>query len=321
MTKFACGPIAALIAAIAASPALAFPEKPIELVVPFSPGGGSDVSARVFAQCLEAQLPEKVLIKNITGARGKIAEVEVRDSRPDGYKLLWSHQGMDMGLATGRSDYNYTAFAAVASSVAMNYGIFAGSQSGLDSIDTLKAKVAENPGGYTIGTALNGFSHFAALDFLEQVGISIDDVRTIPMSGDKTRIVAAIQGNLTLVPTAVGAAAPYVDSGDLTSVAILSEARDPRLGDAMTAAEQGAPVDFAMYFTTFAPKDTPPEVIGTLATAWMAAANDPACQEKLAQQSMTVVAASGADLDAVLAERYARIEELAARFNLTSEGE
>ncbi|WP_306152106.1 tripartite tricarboxylate transporter substrate binding protein [Roseovarius sp. MMSF_3281] len=319
MTIFTRRAVAAFMAVAVATPALAFPDKPIELVVPFSPGGGSDVSARVFAQCLENQLSEKVLIKNITGARGKIAEVEVRDARPDGYKLLWAHQGMDMGLATGRSDYNYTAFAPIASTVAMNYGIFAGAQTGIDSVEALKTKVLEEPASYTIGTALNGFSHFAALDFLEQAGVSVDDVRTIPMSGDKTRIVAAIQGNLTLVPTAVGAAAPYVDSGDLSAVAVLSDERDPRLDEAMTSAEQGAPSNFAMYFTTYAPKDTDPEVISALADAWMAAAEDPACQERLVEQSMTVVPAAGAELDAVLADRYARIEELATKFNLTAE--
>lgn len=310
---------AALLATAIATPLAAFPDKPIELVVPFSPGGGSDVSARVFATCLESHLDEKVLVKNIEGARGKIGEVEVRDARADGYKLLWAHQGMDMALATGRSDYNYTAFKPVASTVAMNYGIFSGAKSGIDGVESLKTKVGENPGQYTIGTALNGFSHFAVLDFLDQAGISVDNLRTIPMSGDKDRIVAAIQGNLTLVPTAVGAAAPYVDSGDMAPVAILSDKRDTRLAEAATSEEQGVGSKFAMYFTTFAPKDTPQEAVDALAAAWIAAAEDPACQEKLAKQSMTVVPAQGEQLDKDLADRYARIEMLTEKFNLKTE--
>ncbi|MGD1877083.1 MAG: tripartite tricarboxylate transporter substrate binding protein [Kiloniellaceae bacterium] len=312
--------VALALTAVAATPALAFPDKAIELVVPFGPGGGSDVSARVFATCLETHLDEKVLIKNIQGARGKIAEVEVRDARPDGYKLLWAHQGMDMALPTGRSDYNYTAFQPVASTVAMNYGIFAGANSGIDSVDTLKEKVSANPGSFTIGMALNGFSHFAALDFLDSAGISTDDVRTIPMSGDKTRIVAAIQGNLTLVPTAVGAAAPYVDSSDLKSVAVLAGERDSRLSGAKTAKEQGASSVFAMYFTTYAPKGTPADVVDTLADAWIAAAEDPACQKKLAKQSMPVVPARGEALAEELARRYDRIESLTKKFDLNSAG-
>lgn len=302
-----------------ATPAAAFPDKPIELVVPFSPGGGSDVSARVFATCLESVLPEKVLIKNITGARGKVAEVEVRDSRPDGYKLLWAHQGMDMGLATGRSDYNHTAFAPVASTVAMNYGVFAGKSAGIDSVESLKEKTGAEPGKYTIGTALNGFSHFAVLDFLDAADVDIEQVRTIPMSGDKNRIVATIQGNLALVPTAVGSAAPYVDSGDIVPVAVLSSERDSRLADAKTAEEQGVDSQFAMYFTTYAPKDTPQERVDILAEAWIEAANSPECQEKLAKQSMTVVPASGDELQADLTRRYERIESLVEKFNLTTQ--
>ncbi len=302
----------------AGAAAAAYPSKPIELVVPFPPGGGSDVSARVFAQCLEKQLSEKVLVKNIKGARGKIGEVEVRDSRPDGYTLLWAHQGMDMAKPTGRSDYNYTAFKPVASSVVMNYGIFAGKNSGLNSVDALKQSVKKNPGGSTIGIATQGFSHFAALDFLDAAGIEAKDVRAVAMSGDKPRIVASMQGNLTLVPTAVGAAASYVESGDMVTVAILSPTRDSRLKNAKTAKEQGVDSLFAMHFTTFAPKNTPDAVINTLAKAWLAAAKDQECIAKLEKQSMAVEAMAGAELDLALAKRYARIEQLAKKFELTA---
>lgn len=301
-----------------ASPALAevFPDKALELVVPFAPGGGSDVSARIFSSCLEKQLPVKVLIKNITGARGKIGEVEVRDARPDGYKLLWSHQGMDMGLATKRSDYNYEAFAAVASSVAMNYGIFAGKATGVTDLESLKAAVKAKPGENTIGVALNGFSHFAALDFLEAAGIDATQLKSIPMSGDKPRIVASIQGVLTLVPTAVGAAAPYVDSGDMSTIAIMTDKPDTRLANAPTSATLGIDSNFAMYFTTFAPKGTPQDRIDVLADAWLKAAADPDCQAKLAEQSMTVDAEKGAELQKTLDARYARIVALTEKFGL-----
>lgn len=299
-----------------AAPAMAFPNKPIQLVVPFKPGGGSDVSARIFAKCLDGKLPVKVLVQNMPGARGKIAEVNVRDSRPTGYKLLWAHQGMDMGLATGRSDYNYTAFDAVASSVVMNYGVFSGKSSGIHGVKSLVAKVKAHPKTVTVGAALNGFSHFAVLDFLDKAGLPIDDLKVIPMSGGKNRIVATIQGNLTLVPTAVGAAAPYVDSGDLVPVAILSKKRDSRLKNAKTAAEQGVDSQFPMFFTAYAPKHTPQGHIATLAKAWMKAAHDPACVKRLAKQSMTVDAQSGEALQHTLAAHYKRIVALAKKFHL-----
>jgi tripartite-type tricarboxylate transporter receptor subunit TctC len=306
------------IGVLVSSPAFAFPDKPVELVVTFKPGGGSDVSARVFTKCLANHFSEKVLVKNVAGARGKIGEVEVRDARPDGYTLLWAHHGMDMAKPTGRSDYNYSAFQPVASVLKMNYGIFAGEKSGIQDVASLRKMAKENAGKYTIGMALNGFSHFAALDFLDAAGIGSDQVRTIPMSGDKNRIVAAIQGNLTLVPTAVGAAAPYVDSGDLNSIAVLSKDRDLRLADAPTAAEQGVNSMFAQYFTTFAPKGTPKDVVKILADAWAAAAKDPACGKELAKQSMVPDVVVGAELDKVMAQRVARIESLAKKFSLTS---
>jgi len=308
--------VAAIALAAIATPAAAFPDKPIELVVPFSPGGGSDVSARIFANCLSKTLPQQVLIKNVTGARGKIAEVEVRDGRPDGYELLWAHQGMDMGLATGRSTYNYEAFAPVASSVVMNYGIFAGKATGVTSVASLKKEVEAKPGSVSVGVALNGFSHYAALDFLDQANIPIKSLNEIPMSGDKERIVASIQGNLTLVPTAVGAAAPYVKSGDMNAVAILSSKADTALPDAKTAKQQGVDSEFAMFFTTYAPKHTPQDRIDVLADAWMKAAKDPTCQASLAKQSMAVDPQSGDELKATLAKHYQRIVTLTKKFGL-----
>ena len=92
-----------------------YPNKPIQLVVPYKPGGGSDVSARIFAQCLErTSLPEKVIVKNIDGARGKTGEMEVKRSRPDGYTLLWQHQGLHIANVTGRAEYSYKDFTPVA---------------------------------------------------------------------------------------------------------------------------------------------------------------------------------------------------------------
>lgn len=305
-----------VLAALSTPTFAAFPSKPIELIVPFSPGGGSDVSARIFSSCLAKQLPVKVLVKNVTGARGIIAQVQVRNARPTGYELLWAHQGMDMGKATGRADFNYQTFEPVASSVVMNYGIFAGKGSGIDNVKSLKQAVVKSPGKYNIGVAIDGFSQYAALDFLDNAGVNPKKLNTIPMSGDKTRIVATIQGNLSLVPTAVAAAAPYVKSGDINPVAILSKKSVASLPKAKTAEQQGVDSHFSMFFTTYAPKGTPEKRVQMLAEAWKKAANDPACQKQLAQRSMSVDAQSGAELNKTLKANYARILDLTKKFHM-----
>ncbi|MBN2751708.1 MAG: tripartite tricarboxylate transporter substrate binding protein, partial [Rhodospirillaceae bacterium] len=71
-----------------------FPTKPIQIVVPFKPGGGSDVSARVFSYHLSKYLPVKVIITYISGARGRMCELEVKRARADGYMVLWQHQNL-----------------------------------------------------------------------------------------------------------------------------------------------------------------------------------------------------------------------------------
>ena len=80
-----------MLAAAVPGGAAAWPTKPIEVIIPYAPGGGSDVTSRIFAKYFEKELGQPVVIVNIEGAQGKIGEMEVLNARPDGYKIPWQH--------------------------------------------------------------------------------------------------------------------------------------------------------------------------------------------------------------------------------------
>lgn len=294
-----------------------FPSKPIQLVVPYKPGGGSDVSARIFAQCLErTNLPEKVLVRNINGARGKTGEMYVMHARPDGYTLLWQHQSLDIAYVTGRSNYTYKAFKPVALTVRGNAGIFVPKSLGITNVKQLVKRLKSNPGSIAIGVAINGLSHFGMLSFIDYLNLPQNKLKFVGMSGDKNRIVAMMQGNLQLTCIAVNAALPYVKSGDIVPIGILSDKRDPSLPDVPTMKELGYDAVMPTDYFTWAPKGTPENVVKVLQSAWTQAASDPQCAQKMKTNSLVLMSYKGKKLDQYLAKDLAHYKLLAKKYGM-----
>jgi len=293
-----------------------FPTKPIQLVVPFKPGGGSDLSARIFAKHASKYLPQQVIVQNIDGARGRTAELEVKRARPDGYVLLWQHQNLHMAFATGRSKYDHTAFEPVADTVQSDNALIVAKATPYKTPAELNKAAKEKPGTIRWGAAINGFSHFAMLTYLDAAKLSDKDFHIIGMSGDKDRIVAMMQGNLDAAIVALSAARPYMDSGDVRLLGTLNEKRSKAYPSLPTLKEQGIDAVFAFDYMTFAPKGTPADRIKIITDAWLKAANDPACVKELNDGWMLAEALSGAAFDAFLKKEFALYTRLAKQFNL-----
>ncbi len=294
-----------------------FPSKPIQLVVPYKPGGGSDVSARIFAQCLErTSLPEKVIVKNINGARGKTGEMEVKRSRPDGYTLLWQHQGLHIAHVTGRSEYTYKDFTPVAMTAVNNAGIFVPKSLGVSNLKELIAKLKAEPSSVPIGAAVNGLSHFGLLSWLDKTELDANKLKIVGMSGDKKRIIAMMQGNLKMSCVAVNAAKPYVESGDLVGIGVLAPERDPGLPNLPTMKEQGYDSVLRTEYGTWAPKGIPSDVEAVIVKAWMEAAADPECAKKMAVNSVNLVSYEGDEFDKYENEAFNMYKHLAEKYGM-----
>lgn len=294
-----------------------FPSKTIQLIVPYKPGGGSDVTARIFAQCLgKTSLPEKVIVKNINGARGKTGELETRRSRPDGYTLLWQHQSMHIAKVTGRSDYTYKEFKPVALSTNANWGLFVSKNLGINTAKELIERAKAEPRSITVGTAINGVSHFGVLTFMDKAGLTDQDLKIVGVSGDKKRIIATLQGNIHLICTSVSSAKPYVESGDLVSLGILSQERDPGLPEAPTMKEQGYEAFLSTDYVTYAPSGLPQDVADIIAAAWKEAANDPECKTKMQINAANLIWSQGTELETQLQQDLNYYQQLAIKFNL-----
>ncbi|MBN2751714.1 MAG: tripartite tricarboxylate transporter substrate binding protein, partial [Rhodospirillaceae bacterium] len=296
-----------------------FPTKPIQIAVPIKPGGGSAVSAPVFAKHLSKYLPVKVIITNIAGARGRMGELEVKRARADGYMVLWQHQNLHMAYATGRSKYDYTAFKPLADTVRTDNALIVRKGTPYKTPTELNAAAKAAPGTIRWGAAINGISHFAYLAYLDAINMNEETFHTIGMSGDKDRIIAMMQGNLDVAVVALSSARPYLESGDIRLLGTMSEARSDAYPDLPTLKEQG--VDCAFYFDymSFVPAGTPEDHVKILKDAWIKAAADPETKKDLSSGWMIPMLISGPEFDTYLAKQLKQFTQLANKYGLAKE--
>ncbi len=290
-----------------------FPDKAIKLVVPYAPGGGSDVSARVVAKHLNKYLPVEVVVTNMTGGSGKVAEAEMMKTKPDGYTLMWQHQILDIAYVTGRSDYTWEVYQPVCLPAQSYMAVVVPKNSPYKTIQDVIAAAKADPGKILWGMAPLGFSHFAFLAIADAADLDLNMFKLLPMSGDKNRIVAMLQGNMAITSVTASSARPYIESGDLINLGIMADTKLPGEG-VFTLKEKGIDAVTSMDYAVYAPKGTPADRVKILADAFTKCVQDPETVKEMEAQWLYPADYVGealmkklhADLDAykAMAEKY-----------------
>jgi|LSQX01.1.fsa_nt_gb tripartite-type tricarboxylate transporter receptor subunit TctC len=292
-----------------------FPVKPIQLVVPFKPGGGSDVTARIVAEYMKPYLKQPVIVTNIDGAQGRTGEIHVQKAKPDGYTLLWQHQTLHMAYACKRSDYTWEAFTPVVNGVKAYSAVVVTGDSPFKTMSDLIDYMKANPKKVRWGAAPNGTSHFALLSIMAETGI---EPHIIPMSGDKDRIISMLGGMMEASAITISSAAPYLASGDLRVLGVMAEERSSLYPEYPTLMEQGINAINRFDYTVFAPAGLPEDVKKILADAFRKALSDPKCIEELGKQWTEPAYLEPAETMELLKKDFRVFNELAEKFNLTS---
>lgn len=261
--------LAGVLALAAASPAGAqtYPDRPVNMIVGASPGGSTDVSARLLAEPLSKALGKPVVVENKAGASGNIAATQVARAKPDGHTLLMQYSGYHVGNPHlfGKTPWELKDFAPVAvvtfspHILAVHPGVKA---NGLkDLVDLAKA----NPGEYKYGTAGNGsIQHLAMEIFAQTTGTKLVHV---PYKGAAPAVSDLLGGRIEIVNTTPPSLVAHIRAGKLKALAYTSDTRHPVLADIPTSAEAGLPgYEVAAWFGVLAPAKTPPAVIERLAS-------------------------------------------------------
>lgn len=233
-------------AAALATPAVAeYPERPIQMIIPYGPGGATDLSARALATALTDIVPEPVVVSNRTGAGGATGSVAVRDADGDGHTLLFARVGshtvnpaMNPGLPYTLDEFRFVGVYEI-----NPVACVVNSNSGITTIDELIAKVNDNPGSVLFSSAGVGtLPHFGALMVLDAYGVEdlANNVIHIPTEGDGQALTAVLQNTSDFYCGSTSPAAPFINSGQMTPLLVTSSERIDGF-DAPTVDELGVP--------------------------------------------------------------------------------
>ena len=275
----------AMVAALAAATAAAqtYPSRPIRLIVPFTPGGSTDIYARTLAPRLSDGIGQQVVVDNRAGAGGALGAELAAKAPPDGY-TIWIGQTANLAIGPALRkknaydpvrDYAPITLVQKASSVIV---VAAGSP--LKSLADLIAAAKKNPQGITYGSAGIGTAgHING--YLINVAAGID-MTHVPYKGASPAMLDLQAGRITLMATSIGSSAGMIRQGKIRAISTTGAKRARALPDVPTAAEQGLKgFDVATWHAMLAPAKTPAAVITRLNTELVRILNLPDVQEKL----------------------------------------
>ena len=297
---------ALLLVSIWAGDAMAlYPERAVRIIVPFAPGGGTDVVARTLAQEMGRDLGVTVIIENKPGAGTIIGTQAVAASTPDGYTLLmgtFSH-AVNSSLSANLPYDPHRDFAAVAL-IARSFNIVVvNPKSPFQSVADLIAAAKANPDKLTYGTFGVGTSaHLAGELFKDMAKVNLT---AVPYKGAAPAITDLIGGQIQVMFTTVASAASLVESGQLRAIAVTSAERSPAFPQLPTVAEAGVPGYAAeSWYGLFAPAGTPAGVIDRLNKSAALAVRSEAFKRLGANEGLVMITRPPEELD-----RYVRGEE------------
>jgi tripartite-type tricarboxylate transporter receptor subunit TctC len=293
-----------VLAALATRPAAAqqYPTKSVRMVLPFAPGGSTDLIARLVAGQLTERLGKQFAVDNRAGAGGTIATEIVLNAAPDGYTLLVVSMAHAVNPHLYKLKYDMTkdfvpiaSFGQVASALVVHPSVPAKSVKEL--LDLAKAK----PGSIHIGHAgVGSFQHLAVANFAHMAKVNIVEV---PFKGGGPALVDVLGGHSQALISALISSIPHIKSGKLRGLATSGTKRHPLLPDLPTIAEAGVPGYSAVnWFGMAAPKGTPAAVVDTLNKAVAAALDTQVAKDAFAKDASEIVLMSPAQFGKHIAD-------------------
>lgn len=310
MTLYRSAALAAVLSAATAGAALAdWPaDKPIELIVAYAPGGGTDIMLRALAPFLEADLGATIAVMNRPGASGEIAYTALSQAEPDGYSISSLNTPGFLTMQIGRTvGYDPKALCPIARIVEDPGTFVVQAGSDIGSLADLVAKAKEAPGAVTVATTGIGTDeHMAMLQLEKAAGI---DLTAIPFEGANEAKTALLGGHVQVIGLNVGEAV----SSDPTSFKVLAQFGDARstlAPEVPTAVEEGFDVIMSSERGLMARCDVPEEIRAKLSASVEKALADPAFLDVAKQQDLPLAYLSGADWTAAMPARLARFEEI-----------
>jgi tripartite-type tricarboxylate transporter receptor subunit TctC len=277
---------AACVYIISATTALAdFPERPVQMIVPWGPGGGSDIQMRVVANYAEKYLGQPIPIINMPGVSGTLGLADAREREPDGYTIAQVHEGLLVAYHTDMTDVHIRDFEPIASFTSSPQFLVVNAASEWETFEEFVSYAEENPGALRVGVTLAGTPHLHAAMIEEAAGIEFSYVGH---EGTGERVRALVGGHIDAIIGDVSSVQEFVENGDLRYLVAGSTERHPAASEIPTLAELGYDIELSNNRGVYAPVGTPEERLDTLEAAFSNLADD--------DEFIAAIEATGADM-------------------------
>ncbi|SCK22446.1 Tripartite-type tricarboxylate transporter, receptor component TctC [Variovorax sp. HW608] len=308
-------------AAVLATPAAlaAFPDKPVKLVVPFSPGGGTDAIARALGVGMSQVLGQPVIIDNKPGAGTIIGSDAVAKSAPDGYTVLVSTfaHAVNPSLMAKLPYDTQKAFAPVALLARGPNVLVVRVDSPYKSVADVVAAARANPGKLTYASQGNGTSaHLAGEMFTNLARVQMTH---IPYKGAGPALTDLLGGQVDMMFATAAAASPQVAGGKLRAIGVTTPRRAPALKDVPAIAETVPGYAVESWYGLFVPAGTPAEVIGKLNAAAKKATENAEFRRMLEPEGLSVSAGAPAELGEFVGTETARWSRIVKENNVKAD--
>lgn len=285
-----------------------YPDRPVEFIVPWSPGGGSDTLMRIVANNISPFLGAEMPVINIPGVGGTVGLTEASRRAADGYTISQVHEGLLAATATGVTELAWDDFEPIALMTASPQFLVAATDQPYNTFEGLVEYAQANPGELTIGVTLGGVPHLHAAMIAEAFDL---DWRYVGYEGTGERVRALVGGNLDLAIGDISSSLQFVENGDLVFLAAGSTERLPQTPDVPTLMELGSDLDLSITRGIVMPKGAPDDAQAVLEAALENLSNDPTFIEQVNNAGADVAFRGQDGYTAYLSNLAASVDRLA----------
>ena len=302
---------AGLLAAPAVQAQGAWPNRPVRVIVPFTPGGATDGMARVTALKLTEKLGQPFVVENRPGANGAVGGIAVAQAAADGYTLCFSASIQILQRLVMRNP-GYDPITDLLPVARVGEGPLLLVMNAARPQQTLAEVVAAaraNPRDWPFAvSSLGAAGHLATIEFIRQVGV---DLTPVPYRGTAPALTDVVAGNVQLMFDPILATLPQVRASRVRGLAITAPTRSPAAPEIPTATEAGMPgLDIQSWWALWGPRNLPPEIIARIGAALTPGMFEPDVLARVGTLGITPKAEIGVDFAAFIQRDFARSQDL-----------
>ncbi len=273
--------------------AQAFPSKPIRFVMPYPPGGSSEILARPIAQEMTKQLGTSVIIDFKPGGGTTIGADMIAKSAPDGYNIVMmlSAHAINATLMPKLPYDTVRDFAPITIAATLPLVVVVPAQSTIRSMADLLARARANPGKLTFASAGPGNTSHLSVEYLKSM-LGLDMIH-VPYKGSGPAIIGLLGGEVDFMFDSLSSSLPQIKGGKFRAIAMASAQRSRILPDVPTVAESGVPgFDVSVWYSVLAAAGTPAPIINKLHAEIVRAMRSPETKEKIEAAGYDIVGSS-----------------------------